>query len=224
MTFGNLKTYVSTFMKRSSTAFVKDGFDALDQALKNARIRVQREHDWEFNKTTIEVTVNAGSFWAITPVVDVYGSADVNAKKFQRAYSVNTDGTTVTPLKIVTREWLAEHVDRREDINAGESYLNRPYVVRHGNKFYIEPAASSSQNIRFDIVRWAADLGAGESDFLTDYCHDLILYYAIMELNLYIKDDERVGISTGFYKAALKSAKMWDLDQNENMTNEYIID
>jgi hypothetical protein len=223
MTIAEIKTSIASFMKRDATSFVKNGFDALDQAVKNARVRVQREHDWEYNRTSIDVSIAAGSFWTIAPVTDIYSVASVDPKKFERAYLLSSSGG-LTPLKIVTRAWVAEHEDKRLDTESTYEGQSRAYVVRHGDKFTFEPDQDTATSVRFDIVRWAKVLADGEADFLTSVCYDLVLYYAVMELNLFIKDDDRVAISTGFYKAALASAKMWDLDQNENITNEYIID
>lgn len=49
-----------------------------------------------------------------------------------------------------------------------------------------------------------------DTDFFLDYCHDWMLYKTCMELNLFLKDAQRVAIDAGMVDAAWLSVVSWN--------------
>jgi hypothetical protein len=78
----------------------------------------------------------------------------------------------------------------------------------------------TTATVALDIVRWLppyAELVALEqpvgtvaTDFLMDYCTDWLLYRSIIELNYFLKEDQRVAISRGTMEMVWQSVIDWD--------------
>lgn len=61
---------------------------------------------------------------------------------------------------------------------------------------------------------------AAETDFLLDSCFDWLMYRTIWELNYFLKEDERVQLSTDLIRDAWEALKAW----NENLISQSVDD
>lgn len=63
-------------------------------------------------------------------------------------------------------------------------------------------------------------LTASETDFLIDNCFDWLMYRSIWELNFFLKEDERVQLSTDLIRDAWDALTSW----NENLISQSVDD
>lgn len=61
---------------------------------------------------------------------------------------------------------------------------------------------------------------ANETDFLLESCFDWLLYRCVFELNFFVKEDERVGLSTQLMTDAWNAMRAW----NENLISQSVDD
>jgi hypothetical protein len=75
-----------------------------------------------------------------------------------------------------------------------------------------------------DVFKWMDSYVNGtETDFLLDYCFDYMLFRTISELNYFLKEDQRVALSTQVVKDAWESLKAWNamiVEQSDDVTLE----
>jgi len=50
------------------------------------------------------------------------------------------------------------------------------------------------------------------TDFILDDCYDYMLWRTIVELNVFLKDDDQVGVSQSKMTEALENIRQWNAD------------
>ena len=85
-------------------------------------------------------------------------------------------------------------------------------LLQRGATVPLEKTLDGCERILEDRYEaWLDDYVDGsETDFLLDYSFDWLMYRTIFELNFYLKEDERVQLSTGLVKEAWDAMVIWN--------------
>jgi hypothetical protein len=175
---------------------------------------------------------SGGSSWDDTPpswrmfAPEIPPPPHVDLKKVLIGYLPFVDNTGVAPMKIYSKQEWADRRRRMSDeftslrISEAKSMLAATGfgIIMDGKKFFVDPQSpqvfgwQNQLNVFFDGIRWLEDFDDVEQcqshqQFLLDYAFDILLYRAVTELNFFLKEDERVNISS----------KQWDVSWNNVM-------
>jgi hypothetical protein len=235
-TVNELKTAAAGFLNRDASAFVVGSFDVLLQACNNARLYVERTVNLEMARVLASVSVNLSTGGALSSAVLSGTATAVSVKHIKWAgIALADDATTIVPIKIYNRDDYLRRVQRKfanaSTNNAAEFEApNLPFgIFRLANQIYIVPASgfasgTSSATVYMDVFKWMDSYVNGtETDFLLDYCFDYMLFRTISELNYFLKEDQRVALSTQVVKDAWESLKAWNamiVEQSDDVTLE----
>jgi hypothetical protein len=85
-------------------------------------------------------------------------------------------------------------------------------VVHHGTQIYLSPyPTDETYTLYFEAVKLLPRVVRPEdTNFLFDYAFDFLQYRSIIELNSWIKEDERYAVSQGMMKNCWDSVLSWD--------------
>jgi len=227
MNLKDLKYYIADALQRDISSFVSGEHDSLALAVSNGMRSLQRQHDFEMCRTYGFVNFVGAEPWKISTLIDAYDEDDMQVKRFERAYYVNQETGETTPIRMVGREYLWNKDTERAETNSLQ-YTSPLVVVRFGKVFYLHQIPDDypeTIRIRFDVVRWLPELAGSEvSNFITEVAPDVLIYHALAELNLFLKEDERAPLSQSFYNARWETLKKWDADQFENTQQDIFLD
>jgi len=227
-TSGQLKVAVAGFMQRDPSTFVRTvnavTWDVLLQACNNARLYAERLIDFELAKVPIQiesVTLTTGGSLANAKLLGT--STAVGVKKLLDVFLATGDGGTY-PIKLQTKAYWNKRMLRRienllpTDVANSLRVIETPLsLTQIGQTIAVAPPdasalPSASFTVYAEAVRWLSPYtSAGtETDFLLDYCFDWLQYRAIQELNFFVKEDERVQLSTSLVNDAWRAIVQWN--------------
>lgn len=222
-TVTELKTAAAGFLNRDTSAFVIGSFDVLLQACNNARLYVERTVNLELSRVTATLSVNLSTGGALSSAVLSGTATAVSIKHIRSAgIALADDATTIVPIKIYNRDDYLKRIGRRfanavQDTQVNLEPINIPFgIFRLGEKIYVVPAAGfsaglSAVTVHMDVFPWMTPYTTGaETDFLLDYCFDYMLFRTISELNFFLKEDQRVVLSSQVVDDAWKSLTAWN--------------
>lgn len=218
MNLGRLKTLIAAYLKKSVSDFGEYGVDVLSWAINAARDDVQRDIDFEYAKTLVELTVDLASGTSLTASLRYGTTQPVTIKKVLKAWYVNDvsgpfDGVSIP---YIPRWSDADRIavisnTYNESFTRGYSISSEKYAVQMGDLIYLKGfALSGTQKIALDVVAWLPALtAASDQDFITVYCNSFVVLRAIQYCNFYLMHDERVQISDEAVKTAYASVLKW---------------
>lgn len=91
------------------------------------------------------------------------------------------------------------------------SRIHQFYAFRLKNQIGLYPTPASNINVLVNFHTWLPPLdGDDNTDFLTDYCEDLVVYQSVLNMLAYMKNDNRLGFFDKLVEKAWSSAKNWD--------------
>lgn len=224
-TVGQLKLAIAGFLQRDPSVFVRTGTEEVDlllRACNNARLYAERKVDFELSKVDAQLSIASITDGADLSGAVLYGTATaVSVKKIITPYLVMENGTQY-PVDLWSRKKWDDRVKRKyEGAKPTDNFdyaglTEAPFVViRDGNKVFVTPADTESFPTIFtlymNIVKWLDEYDEdADNDFLLDYCFDWLMYRAIFELNFYLKEDERVNLSSALVADAWDSLVKWN--------------
>jgi hypothetical protein len=248
------------------------GADKLLIAVNNAKAFLQRQIDFEYARTWVDLTyiteIGAGEGIRLQDAVRQYTSCPVNVKKVINLFTPH-GYARLLPLRQKTFRGVTEMVrgsfERNGDLwmpDCRESYaqyapcgqhnvwtavwghtFRDPIYYQHGRTLYMYPKPNGFDqqqqnspavpNLPFvaDVVEFlppyenaASGLESNLSgvegkpacpyitDFILDMCYDYMLWRTIVELNVFLKDDDQVGVSQTKMTEALENIRQWNAD------------
>lgn len=204
--FYSLKQVILGCVARTSKAFVAGSTNFVDVAINNAVIYAQRRVDFEWNKGVI--VVPCATVGSLLNALDENGEP-VKVKKIIKAFGAKQptigDSTSVPYLSRVSQ--IADDTTGR--LNHCCCSGNR--VVHEGLKVFHAPEINEAHNLYFYAVKWLPRLVADEdTNFLLEQAFDFLMYRSILELNFFIKEDERFQVSKVMLEDAWQSVITWD--------------
>lgn len=208
-----IKAYIT---RQGSSLMTGDNQSLLRVAVNNAKIYAQRTVDFNFLKDSVYIDCNPrGSI--LTGMKLESDNSAVKIKNLKKAYKLIPNGQAKIPIKYVSQAYLAEAIQKRGDLCQVSNEDSRQglnvfdYAVQHGTSIYQYPTPNVSYRLYFDAVIWIAPYAAdGDTDFFLEYCVDFLMYRTLVELNYFIKEDERFDISQQLLTDAWNSMLNWN--------------
>lgn len=205
MTFLELQQQVAGMLSRSVDDFTYNTFDNLKQAINNAQTRAQRLVDFNLSLARGYLPLTDGSANWRTGMLNAVGGTSVNVKKL---VSLTTDENYSQPVTMLRES------DRERLRTGGGVYA---FVVGE-TLYYMNSTDDSVGGLYTVYYQKLADLSAdSDTNYLTENCHDWIVFQSMFELLHYMKEDERVQISAGILRDKWDSVLAW----NASMEDEF---
>ena len=218
MNISAFKQLLASFVQRSPTIFEENGVDKLMLAANHAKSFAQRQLSFELARATVEVSVNKQDGGSLYQAKQLVTGAPVRVRTIERAFLEGTSG--YYPVDVITRnsqiKRLARAIDRS---NPDEVIVTTSYplcVVRFGMNVFVDPwnddiAGGEQMNVRMDVVQWMPDYSdTVVEDFFLVECQDWMLYRSLLELNIFLKEDQRVAIPDALAKESWESVRAWN--------------
>ena len=227
----NIQQFIETtasFLGKTADYF-KDGQspDVLLQAINHAKLFVQRSHDFELLKKGVSVAVFPAPQGGLLDNATEIGTGEsVKVSKILDASIVN-DVNEIVPINMISKQGLTN--DIRIMLNKGFRAFNQratdlvdstitqdPYLYRFGNRVFFSPAFTVEKEVYLSVTEWMKPYGLEEdddhvfTDWLLQYGSDFLLYRAMAELNVFLKEDQRLAISQKKMEEAWVNLTAWD--------------
>lgn len=206
-----MRQVIQGCVSRQTSSFNTGTMNFVDISINNAIIYAQRRCDFEWNKGVVKMVANPVGL--ITQCTDVDGSA-LTIKKIIKAFGITDPGLHLNKsIPYLSRtSQIADKTDRMSHGHSGNPNVdNRPVVIHDGQKVYHSPQIEGSHDLYFYAVKWLPRLVREEdTNFLLTYGFDFIMYRAIIEINFFIKEDERFQVNLAMVTDAWNSLMVWD--------------
>lgn len=233
----DLATRVCAYMNRQAGTFVVNGQDCVLASINNAKDFIQRAIDFELAKvgvTILNVGLQTGGSWAYpNAVLFSDGTTLVDLKKCLRGYLPFIDGSGQCPIDIISKqEWASRR--KRLSLEFTTLHLNEAKallsatgfaIVMDGFNFFVDPQSpqiwsnQTSINVYFDGIQWIQDFDYTTSHWLLNYGFDVLLYRSIVELNFFLKEDERMEVTKAVWESAWNNLVQWNQTVVANTTD-----
>ena len=218
----DLATAVAGFMHRDPKVFMREGFDLLLQSCNNARLYAERMVDFELAMANVEISsVDLHNGASLTTAVLTGTATSVNVKKIMTPW-LGAEGGTQFPVDLVDKRTWNDRLKRRYEgarprDTADYAFITEsPFVVvQTGNTIFVAPADHKALGGTFPIFldAWLwlpAYVDGTETDFLLANCFDWMIYRCVYELNFFLKEDERVMLSTKLMDNSWDALVKWN--------------
>lgn len=203
----NMRQTVLGCVSRIGGSFQTGTVNFVDTAINNAIIYAQRKCDFEWNKALVSVSCDPTG--RIDKAVEIDTGETVKLKKIIKALgSVNPGLANNRSLPYLSRtSQIADDTLRKQN----HCCDNSPRVIHDGIKVYHTPLIEGKHNLFFYAIKWMPRLvKESDTNFLLDYGFDFIMYRSIIELNFFIKEDERFQVSNALVSDAWNTLTAWD--------------
>ena len=193
-------------VSRLGSSFNTGTANFVDTAINNAIIYAQRKCDFEWNKGVVSISCDPKG--SIANAVGEDGSP-VKLKKIIKAFGLvdpNLSNNQSVP-------YLSRTSQITDDTLRAQNHClctgNR--VIHDGQMVYHTPQPEGSYDLFFYAVKWLPRLvKESDTNFLLEYAWDFIMYRSIIELNFFIKEEERFQVSSTMVADAWNSVITWD--------------
>lgn len=206
--FYNIKQVVLGCVSRLSSSFNTGTQNFVDIAVNNAIIYAQRKADFEWNKGDISIECD--------PTGNIMSAKDedgcvVKIKKIIKAYGLTQPPMGASP----SIPYLSKVSQIADDTLTQKSACwapDSPRVIHNGQKvFHVPTPTETPYNLYFYAVKWLPRLVKdSDTNFLLEYGFDFIMYRSILELNFFIKEEERFQVSQAMVQEAWNTLVGWD--------------
>lgn len=204
MNFQDIRESVLGCISRCHHSLDTGNTSFVDLSINNSLIFLQRKIDFEWNKKTVKVHCNP--MGSIMEAADFYSGEKVKIKSIIKAFGeIVPTGHGDTAIPYLSRACQIN------DEGKSPCFQGELKVVHEGQKLYLSPTDKKSYDLYFYAVTWLPKLCRPEdTNFLLEYGSDFILYKTIENLNYFIKEDERFGITQKLIDDSLLSLRQWD--------------
>lgn len=239
MDFATLKAQVGNMLNRGSDAWGTGASDERLIALNMAKDWAQRQYNFEFARTTVQVTMAQNGVDLSTAVESSDGVTPVVVKTIEKGYLPN--GIPVDIMTWNTRRERAQRYGRTlgdVSLNTASQYTRVQELTfsRRGDLVifnnYDTNLLGTSFLFEMDVVKWmpayndyATDpADKVESDFFLTYCHDWLLWSAVTQLNLFVKEEERFNVNSHVLSSSWQSVQTWNAQVMQQETDDVSLD
>jgi len=216
---------VAAYMNRDPSLFTVGSIDLRMQEANNAKLYAQRKMKFELAKAVVRVSVadNTGGLLS-SAVLHSDGVTPVSVRHVIGASVLNTDGETTHPAEVISMESFNEMVKREGEYlrpPRGQVPLEAtvlPKLVVDGDTVYFSHISSdistSPHTAVLRVIRWMPpyDAASVKTDFFIEECVDWMQWSVIQRLNMYLKEDERIPVSSALLTDAWKTVMTWNAD------------
>lgn len=209
--FGILRETILGCVTRAKGSFQAGSQNFADLAINNAIIYAQRNWDFQFQRGAVTISCNPRG--SMLDAKDA-GGCSVQLKRIIKAFgAVEPTGHNDKSLP-----YLSRGSQVADDTSAGQNGCldTRTKVVHDGADVYLSPDFTRPEGepytLYFYAVKWLPRLTRDhETNFLFTYGFDFLMYRSIVELNFFIKEDERFQVSTRMLQDSWNSLVAWDV-------------
>lgn len=242
MNFGELQTTVAAYLHRDAGDFVFGSVNILKGAINRARKYAEKRNEFDFTKVPARlssVPLTTGAL--ISTATDLSGNS-LSVKQIERAWTADGSYNKLQFLEFMDYQSYQNRLQRR-GLNYFEGTLHPlsnttsamsnplpPTLMQHGERVYIMPEdqqiwGTSPVNLRLDVVRWMPDYSAdADTDFFLTHGEDWMLYRSLIELQFYLKEDQRVQIGAAVMQEAWDTMLKWNASLVASKTQAYDLD
>ena len=200
MTFDSLKTDIRRYLERGFTlATDQSVFEQIPRLINLAEQRIARE-------LKVEGLINVLS-GALQPGLAVYPKPDRWRQTVSFNFGNGTDNSTYNQLWPRSYEYLRSYWPDRSKTGTPLFYAEYDY-----NNWIVAPtpdAAYPFEVLVYQLIPLLDD--ANQSNWLTEYAPQLILYGALLEATPFLKNDERIQVWQSMYDRAAQALSGEDL-------------
>ena len=200
-----MRQTVLACVSRIGTTFNTGTQNFVDTAINNAIIYAQRKCDFEWNKGV--VSIRCAPIGYIDQAFE--NNEQVRIKRIIKAFGPVDPGLSNNQsLPYLSRtSQIADDTLRKQN----HCPCNGSRVIHDGQKVYHTPLIGEPHELYFYAVKWMPRLvKEQDTNFLLDYGFDYIMYRSIVELNFFIKEDERFQVNTSMVSDTWNSLLSWD--------------
>lgn len=198
----NLKAKIAAYMNRAASSFVIGGVDNLLEAMNDARRNAQLRYDFNHLRVRAFLVVTpTGVNWQ-TDATDSPGGTAVPLKSIKEVWSFET--VSGLPTKYKQMFFEGGVLNDFEVITPSLQIVGSQLLPNNLN-------ITSSETYLIEGIKWLPELdGTETNDFFCNRGATWLTYQTIQNLNLYLKEDSRVGISDAVVQRAWSDFISWD--------------
>ena len=199
MNVANFKKLVAGYVNRDAASFVVNGVDLLLEAINQAKLAAQREHDFFVMRSYGFIqTSQAGADFTTSVYPTPTITTALNVKRIRRVFTYATSGSVYIKnarYRLLSEEDWDQQLPVIDTTNLNIYSDTRLMVYLSGTNLYITNTSTLSW-VYLTIFKILPDyVDADVGDFFTINGRDWLLLKSIQMLNFYLKEDQRVGIS-----------------------------
>lgn len=197
MNFESLKTDLRRYLERGFTlADDPYVYEQLPRLINMAERRIARDLKVQGFIVAVNTTLSVG--------VSTYAKPD----RWRDTISMTTkSGNTLTPVLTRSYEYCRNYWP--DDTQTGQPQFYADYDYLH---WLIVPTPDAAYNLEVLYYELPALLDdTQQTNWLTDYAPNLLLYGALLEATPFLKNDDRITTWQGFYQAAANALNTEDL-------------
>jgi hypothetical protein len=193
MTYDSLLVDIRRYLERGFTqASDQIVFDQLPRLITLAERRIARELKIE------------GFIRAITTPLSIGVSTYLKPDRWRDTISMTVDGT---PIQTRSYEYLRNYWPNEAQTASPQFYADYDYA-----NWLIAPTPNAASTLEVLYYEQPALLGPTlQSNWLTEYAPELVLYASLLEATPFLKNDERVQLWQGLYDRCAQAFSGQDL-------------
>lgn len=198
MTATQLAEIVREYINRDAEKFNtrETSINIVMDALNDAKGYALKDQEWQFLRQQVDVVVP-------TEGLDITLEANGQFKKLDYIYETNSDGS------LGCRRKLLSHLQTNDIFEDISQYYGDLYQM--GRKIFV---AGSTQDTNLTLVGYKYlpnyQTSEVEEDLFTEYASHYLKMFAINQLQLFQKEDQRSYISDKKVREAYMNLKYWD--------------
>lgn len=194
MTYNSLVEQVLSYLDRSD--------DSTRNQIPNFVNQAQQRICRESKNVGLEVYVT-GNF---TPGLAVYPKPARWRRNITFNCGIGPENEERVPIKLRTYEYLISFWPDRRKTGVPEFYSDYSYT-----NFIVAPTPDTAYPFEYSYLELPATLSPiNQTNWLTDFAPDVLLYATLMEAIPFLKDDERIATWQTLYAAAIASLNHQD--------------
>lgn len=200
MTFNELQTDIRNYLERGASAAVDPiVYQQIPRLITLAERRISADLKIEGFIVAVTTQLQQG--------VSVYAKPDRWRKTISMNFGTGTDNLTRTPIFARSYEYVRNYWPDESATDAPKFYADYNY-----NNWLIGPTPDANYPIEilyYEIPALLSD--TNQTNWLTEYAPQLILYGALLEATPFLKNDERIAVWQGFYDRSLSAINKEDI-------------
>lgn len=205
MTNLELKNYIAAMLQREPSDLVYDSVDVLQNSVNNALLRAQRLVNFNLALSRGYLPLTDGTASWRNDMLNAKGGTSVSVKKVKSFYQEETFQNELLYFKESDNARLAK--------GSGGVYL---YVA--GSELYLMNKVTPLEGLYCVYYKQLEPLSDDtDTNFLTENISDWIVFQCIFELQFFLKEDERVQLSTGILADKWNSVLTWNASMHDEM-------
>lgn len=227
MTIPNLKARIYGFINRTSTLFTTTEGASIDHvlyAINAARQTAQQEHTFELNRADVFLTTSeVGANWMTGCKTTPGGGTAALMKRVDSVWNYTTNvvaAGTVYPRTTRISYENANAFRREVGTDSGSEFstttatsisiFRRKFAYLNGQTLCISTVDTAAP-VLINGIKWLDDLAGSETDdVFMNYFSNWLFWASLIQLNQFLKDDQRINIDASFVGRLWQSVKEMD--------------